>query len=163
MLDQSLWWVTRDGDLDCLDMYLRHYSSEKAARTEGDGELFVGPGNKLVLRTARADAVFVWRKFVDNCIDERTGERQQGVNCAIFRNEGEHLSSSLICQADAIADEVWTDRRHYTYVSREKVASANPGYCFLMAGWRRCGVTKNGLLVLERSSMQQPDSGRSEK
>ena len=144
-----LWFVTKDGDLDCLDLYLRHYSNGKRVRWR-DTELFVGPGDKLVLRTHRANAVFVWRKFVDDCIDERTGDRQQGVNCAVFRNEGEHLSSHLIRQADAIADDVWTDRRHYTYVDREKVASPNPGFCFIAAGWRRCGVTKNGLLILER-------------
>ncbi len=138
------WWVTKDGDLDCLAMYERHYSAHRYA----DGrvrKLFVGPGDKLVLRTERADAMFVWRRFIDD-------SGQQGVNCAAFRNEGEHLSSSLIRQADAIADEVWTDRRHYTYVRREAVASRNPGYCFLKANWRRCGVTKGGLLVLERLS-----------
>lgn len=147
---QPVWWVTRDGDLDCLDMYDRHYSAYRYA----DGRervLFVGPGDKLVLRSLRAEAVFVWRKFTDDCIDERTGEKQQGVNCAVFRNESEHLSSSLIRQADAIADAVWTDRRHYTYVNREKVASRNPGFCFLAAGWNRCGTTKSGLLVLERN------------
>lgn len=144
-----IWFATRDGDLDCLDMYLRHYSAEKSAGSR-TGELFVGPGDKFVLRSLRADAVFVWRKFVDDCIDERTGERQQGVNCAVFRNESEHLSSSLIRQADAIADATWTDRRHYTYVDREKVASKNPGFCFLAAGWKRCGTTKGGLLIMER-------------
>jgi hypothetical protein len=65
-------------------------------------------------------------------------------------NESEHLSSSLIRRADAIADEAWTDRRHYTYVDPKEVASANPGYCFICAGWRRCGVTKRkALIVLE--------------
>jgi hypothetical protein len=143
------WWVTKDGDRDCLEMYLRHYSANHYA----DGReriLFVGPGDKLVLRTAAADAVFVWRKFVDDCIDRRTGRKQEGVNCAVFRNESEHLSSDLIRQADAIADEVWTDRRHYTYVNSEAVTSRNPGFCFQRAGWRRCGATNNGLIVLER-------------
>jgi hypothetical protein len=111
--------------------------------------LFAGPGEKLVLHIG-GRALFVWRKFIDGCIDERTGRRQEGVNCAIFRNETEHLSSLLVGEADAIADLVWTDRRHYTYVDQEKVASRNPGYCFLCAGWRRCGMTKNGLRVLER-------------
>lgn len=144
-----LWWITKDGDLDCLDMYLRHYSANVYADGR-DRKLFVGPGNKLVLRTVDALAVFVWRKFLDDCIDERTGERQDGINCAVFRNESRHLSSSLIRRADAIADETWTDRRHYTYVDPKEVASANPGYCFLMAGWRRCGRTKGGLIVMER-------------
>jgi hypothetical protein len=147
---EALWWVTKDGDLDCLDMYERHYSRNTKRPVWRKRRLFVGPVDKLVLRTRAADAVFVWRKFVDDCIDQRTGERQRGVNCAVFRNESGHLSSLLIRQADAIADEVWTDRRHYTYVDPGKVSSGNPGYCFVMAGWRRCGFTKGGLLVLER-------------
>jgi hypothetical protein len=145
----ALWWVTRDGDLDCLDMYLRHYSAYRYAE-ERERALFVGPGDKLVLRSLHAEAVFVWRKFTDDCIDQRTGHRQSGVNCAVFRNESEHLSSELIRQADAVADALWTDRRHYTYVNSEKVASKNPGFCFLKAGWQRCGMTKGGLLILER-------------
>jgi hypothetical protein len=145
----SPWWVTKDGDLDCLAMHARHYSRYHYADRR-ERRLFVGPGDKLVLRTERADAVFVWRKFTDDCIDQRTGRKQEGVNCAVFRNEGEHLSSSLVVAADAIADEVWTDRRHYTYVNSQAVASRNPGYCFIAAGWRRCGMTKGGLLILER-------------
>lgn len=147
---RPLWWLTKDGDLDCLELYLRHYSSGKRVRWR-DTQCFAGPGEKLVLRTFAADALFVWRRFIDDSIDARTGERQSGVNCAIFRNEGEHLSSLLIRQADAIADAVWTDRRHYTYVRSEAVASKNPGFCFLAAGWRRCGRTKGGLLILERT------------
>ena len=143
------WWVTLDGDLDCMGLHARHYSRYEYADGR-DRKLFVGPGDKLVLRTEAGNACWVWRKFVDDCIDQRTGERQQGVNCAVFRNESEHLSSQLVRQADAIADDVWTDRRHYTYVDPKEVASANPGYCFIVAGWRRCGVTKSGLIVLER-------------
>lgn len=140
----TLWWVTLDGDLDCLELYERHYSKNLKRAAWRERKLFVGPGDKLVLRTAAADAAFVWRCFKDD-------SGQTGVNCAVFRNESAHLSSLLIRQADAIADEVWTDRRHYTYISSEKVASANPGYCFLMAGWRRCGMTKGGLIVMERT------------
>lgn len=146
-----LWWVTKDGDHDCLELYERHYSAYKYA----DGRkrlLFVGPGEKLVLRTESADAFFVWRRFIDD-------SGQQGVNCAAFRNESQHLSSELIRQADAIADEVWACRRHYTYVDSQKVASRNPGFCFLAAGWRRCGNTKGGLLILERTAAE---SGRGE-
>jgi hypothetical protein len=139
-----LWWVTRDGDLDCLAMYERHYSANTKRDMSKPRRLFVGPGTKLVLRTERADAVFVWRKFIDD-------SGQEGINCAVFRNESPHLSSALIRQADAIADCLWPHRRHYTYVRREAVASANPGFCFLRAGWQRCGVTKGGLLILERN------------
>src|SRR5689334_22426007 len=96
-----LWWLTKDGDADCLALYERHYSSHRYVdgRTR---KLFAGPGEKVPLRTEHACAMFVWRRFIDECIDVRTGERQEGINCAIFRNEGAHQSSSLIRQADAI-------------------------------------------------------------
>lgn len=142
------WWFTKDGDVAARALYERHYS----ARSDRDSPLFIGPGGKVVLRTESGRAVFAWRKFLDDCIDERTGQRQAGVNCAVFRNEERetYRSSDLIRQADAIADCWWTDRRHYTYVDPARVRSRNPGYCFLAAGWRRCGWTKSGLLVLER-------------
>lgn len=141
-MHRPIWWVTKDGDLDCLELHARHYSRYEYADGR-ERRLFVGPGDKLVLRTKRGNACFVWRRFIDD-------SGQEGVNCAVFRNESEHLSSLLIRQADAIADAVWTDRRHYTYVDCEKVASRNPGYCFIVAGWRRCGWTARGKLVLER-------------
>lgn len=143
------WWLTKDGDLDCLELYERHYSAYQYA----DGrqrKLFVGPGEKVVLRTKRGDAMFVWRKFIDD-------SGQQGINCAVFRNESKSLSSALIQQADSIADCLWPDSRHYTFVRPEAVRSTNPGFCFIKAGWRRCGETGKGLKILERPSIE---SGR---
>lgn len=137
-----LWWLTKDGDKTCLALYERHYSAYRY-RDGRIRRLFVGPGDKLVLRTGKGNAFFVWRKFID-------ASGQQGVNCAAFRNEGAHRSSDLIRQADAIADCCWPHTRHYTYVNPKSVRSCNPGFCFIMAGWRRCGRTKGGLLILER-------------
>jgi hypothetical protein len=136
------WWLTKDGDRSVLALYERHYSAYQYK----DGRvrrLFAGPGEKLVLRTASGDAGFVWRNFVSDA-DEH------GINCAFFRNEGPALSSELIRQACAIADAVWTCRRHYTYVNPASVRSRNPGYCFMVAGWQKCGLTANGKLILER-------------
>lgn len=140
---KPLWWLTKDGDADCLDMYERHYSryQYKDGRVR---KLFMGPGEKVVLRTKAADAVFAWRYFHDD-------SGQEGINCAVFRNESPAQSSELIRQADAIADCLWPDSRHYTYVDPKKVRSKNPGFCFLAAGWRRCKErTKSGLIVLEK-------------
>lgn len=146
----AFWWGTYDGDVECLEFFLRHYTARKRRRLAQ----FVGPGEKRVFRSSpelgAVTALFAWRKFLDDCIDKPTGERQQGVNCAIFRNESGAVSSDLIRQADAIADWLWTDRRHYTYVDPTRVTSRNPGYCFLCAGWQRCGVTDGGLLIFER-------------
>ena len=136
------WYLTKDGDVSCMALFRRHYSQ----RDYADGrivKLFCGPGEKVVLRTRTADALFVWRRFIDD-------SGQSGINCAVFRNESQHRSSELIRQADAIADQIWPDSRHYTYVDPGKIRSSNPGYCFIRAGWQRCGVTKSGKLILER-------------
>jgi len=142
-VSELLWYLTKDGDKKCLEMYERHYSAYKYK----DGrkrKLFVGAGEKIVLRTFDGDAFFVWRNFIDD-----SGE--DGINCAVFRNESANLSSELIRQADRIADFIWIGQRHYTYVNPNKIKSVNPGACFLFAGWRRLKrKTKSGLIILER-------------
>ena len=137
------WWLTRDGDKSCLALYERHYSAHRY-KDGRERKKFVGPGENIVLRTMFADAVFVWRNFIDD-------SGQEGINCAVFRNEGKIQSSNLIRQADAIADYVWPRQRHYTYINPKKLrAGRRPGYCFECAGWQRCGRTKGALLILER-------------
>lgn len=140
----SGWVMVRDGDDSARAIFDRHYSRYRYA----DGRkpmLFVGPGEKLVLLRYDARALFVWRRFI-------SADGQDGINCAIFRNEGAELSSQLIREADAFADARWPGERHYTYVAPKRIRSSNPGYCFKQAGWRTCGVTKhNKLVVLERA------------
>lgn len=137
------WVEVKDGNDTARAIFDRHYSRKRYA----DGRLpllFVGPGEKMVLMTPDARAIFAWRRFI-------SGDGQEGINCAIFRNEGAGLSSDLVIAADKLADERWPGQRHFTYVNPRKVRSANPGYCFIRAGWRKCGVTKwNKLLILER-------------
>ena len=144
------WWVTKDGDKTCLAFYEKHYSAyqyrDGRRRTQ-----FIGPGEKWPLRTAEGDALFVWRRFIDD-------SGQRGINCAVFRNESPYRSSDLIREADRIADCIWPHQRHYTYVNPEKVRSTNPGFCFIMAGWRRCGFTKGGLMVLEKPPVPETTS-----
>lgn len=135
------WLPAKDGDERALALYLRHYSA-RAYRDNRPRRLFVGPGSKMVLMTADCRALFVWRKFIDN-------SGQTGVNCAVFRNEGPILSSTLIREACELAWRRWPGERLYTYVNPDRIESQNPGYCFLKAGWRRCGYTKGGLHILE--------------
>lgn len=136
------WVEVRDGNLSALSIFTRHYSC-LPYRGRTRRQQFVGPGYKMVLLTPCARALFVWRKFISK-------DEQEGVNCAVFRNEGAGLSSDLIRSAMDLAWRRWPAARFYTYVNPRKVSSANPGYCFLQAGWRRCGVTKTRkLLVLE--------------
>jgi hypothetical protein len=139
----AIWIAVRDGDATGRALFHRHYSY-KPYRDGRNPALYVGPGEKMVLLTPCARALFVWRKFT-------SGDGQRGVNCAVFRNEGAGRSSDLIREADRLAWDRWPDEpRHYTYVNPRRVRSHNAGYCFLMAGWGRCGVTKwKKLLIFE--------------
>lgn len=142
-LDGSPWVPVKDGNDTARAIFDRHYSRYHYADGR-DPKLFVGPGEKTVLLTPCARAVFVWRKF-----KSKNGET--GINCALFRNEGAGLSSALIIAADAIADDRWPGERRYTYVDPRKVRSTNPGCCFKQAGWQFCGITKaRRLHILER-------------
>jgi hypothetical protein len=102
------WLLTKDGDATAIRIFERHYSFQRYK----DNRLrrqFVGPGQKLVLITADGDSLFVWRKF-------KSGDNQEGVNCAVFRNEGPVRSKQLILEAEAIAHKRWPGSRFYTYV-----------------------------------------------
>lgn len=140
----EVWKKVKDGNDRARWLFDRHYSRYRYK----DGrkpKLFVGPGEKLVLLTHCERALFVWRKF-------KSGDGQEGVNCAIFRNESPYLSSFLIAEAEKIAIDRWGPIRFYTYVNPSKIKSSNPGYCFKQCGWTVCGVTKvNKLIILEKN------------
>jgi hypothetical protein len=101
----------------------------------------------MVLITPECNALFVWRKFISD-------DGQEGVNCAVFRNEGTRLSSELINEAEILAWSRWPRERLYTYVAPRKIRSTNPGYCFLMAGWNPCGHSKGGLVILDKNPVE---------
>ncbi len=145
-----LWYGSKDGDPKAFALMQRHYSFQpyKDGRRQDlsnpNRHLFVGPGEKMVLLTTDCLALFVWRKFIDK-------SNQQGVNCAVFRNEGSSLSSSLILEAEQLAWQRWPGERLYTYVNHRKIQSPNPGYCFKCAGWQYCGLTVSKKLhILEK-------------
>ncbi|AKR54347.1 hypothetical protein XM25_00715 [Devosia sp. H5989] len=89
----------------------------------------------MVLVSTCEKALFVWRKF-------RSADGQDGVNCAIFRNEGTGLASALLLEAMLLAWQRWPGARFFTYVKASAVRSVNPGYCFKMMGWKHIGQTK---------------------
>lgn len=143
------WLPAKDGDPRVYALMRRHYTFH--AYTDGrrrdlgyrNRNLVVGPGEKMVLLTVDCQALFIWRKFID-----KSG--QQGVNCAVFRNEGGVMSSALILEAEQLAWQRWQGIRLYTYVNARKIRSSNPGYCFKKAGWRTCGKSSKGLIILEK-------------
>lgn len=140
------WFDMLDGNDECRAVFDRHYSRYFYA----DGrkpKLFVGPGEKMVLLCDDGPALFVWRKFISK-------DGQDGLNCAVFRNEGERKSSDLIRLAMARAFERWPMQRLFTYVDPRQVGTTlirnHPtwGFCFIKAGWRFCGWTKVRKLMI---------------
>ena len=140
------WMEVTDGNDTARALFDRHYSRYFYA----DGrkpKIFVGPGEKRVLLTADARALCVWRKF-------KSADGQDGVNCAVFRNESEERASMLLRGAMDIAWARWPGERLYTYIDTysvpAKIVRGNPvwGYCFRKAGWRFCGVSKARKLII---------------
>lgn len=141
------WIAVKDGDERAFALYQRHYTAlpYRDGRRRRD-KRFCGPGEKLVLLTQNCDALFVWRKFMK---PDLAG--QEGVNCSVFRNEGDYLSSELILEAEQLAWQIWPGERLYTYVNPRRIRSTNPGYCYKIAGWQVLEKrTTKGLLILEK-------------
>jgi hypothetical protein len=117
----------------------RHYSRGKI----GDKQ-FVGPGESLTLRDADGKVVFVWLK------SKIRDDNQTGINCTIFRNESDRKSSEIILEAERFALSKWSLIRAFTYIDAKAIRSKNPGYCFKKAGWKVCGKSKSGKILLEK-------------
>ena len=141
------WIEVRDGNDTGRDIFDRHYSRTRYK----DGrrpKLYVGPGEKHVMLLASADALCIWRKFI-------SGDGQQGVNCAVYRNESEEKASDLLMLAMAEAWRRWPRERLYTYVDprevRTTLRAGRPswGHCFYQSGWRFAGLTGKRLHILD--------------
>lgn len=133
------WYPIKDRDPRAVAIFRRHYSCRKP-EIDYCRHGFSGNGETMVLLTQRCDALYCWRKV--------TG---QGVLCSIFRNESDILSSILIIEACELAWSRWPDTKLFTYVNANKITSSNPGYCFIMAGFKRLKErTSRGLYILER-------------
>lgn len=140
----SHWLGVGAGDARAKALHRRHYSFHRKTFWSRHATSLVGPGERMVLLTLQSDALFVWRRELYRL------DGQEGINCALFRNESPELSSEMIREADELAAAKWPGERHFTFVNPRKIKSSNPGYCFLRAGWRRLEErTAKGLVVLE--------------
>ena len=154
------WFGASKRDPRVVGLYARHYSSKKNNKGIAEWLSFgiTSPGAVIVLLTSDASALFVWLKQKYHSND------QAGVNCAVFRNEGHILSSTLILEAEEIAWAKWPAERLFTYVDPGAVNSCNPGYCFKVAGWELVRnansqplTTARGLLIFEKLPETQPN------
>jgi hypothetical protein len=110
-----------------------------------------------VLRDAASTATFIWLWPHDG----KRWDGQAGFYCAVFRNESPRRSSDLILEAEGLATEHWGGpQRMFTYVDPRRVASANPGYCFKMAGWRFERLSASGKHLLVKDPPCLPDCPR---
>lgn len=150
------WFGVSKCDPRVVTLYSRHYSSKKSKKTPRDWRAhgIVPNGESITLITFDGSALFVWLK------QQMRDDGQEGVNCAVFRNEGALLSSDLILEAEQFAWERWQGERLFTFVDAEETKKRRgkknpPGYCFIQAGWKQCGISKRGLIVLEKMPMAQ--------
>ncbi len=144
--NETHWIISHDRSIIAQRLADRHYSRKHPGSKSG----FVGPGEKIVLLSDDGKALFVWLygkpELREDGID--------GINCTIFRNESNVLSSQLILEAERFATERWPGKKLFTYVSKSKVKSHNPGWCFMKAGWKVVGENKSGKLrILEKQEV----------
>jgi hypothetical protein len=132
----------------------RHYNRQSVGATQ-----FVPPGRCLVLLTPDADALWItsW-PFAEYVKHAWAGA---WMNSA-FRNENRrrYLSSTLIREAVAATRYKWPDVPALGMISfvdpAEVRSKRDPGYCFLMAGFKLVGTTKGGLLVFQLLPADMP-------
>ena len=142
-------------DAECAALADRHYSRQSPGSKQ-----FTPPARKLILRDTEGKVVFawIWPKF--------RLDGQRGLNCTIFRNESERISSEIILEAERMAVEKWgvglfSYRRAYTFIDPACLRTSKkrgaefchwpPGRCFLEAGWRFAGISaKRKKHILEK-------------
>lgn len=137
-----IWRLSHRADPRAAALADRHYSRQSPGTPQ-----FVAPGSCVVLLSTCGLALWV-------------SLRQQIVKhawpdawvCALFRNEGAGLSSTLILQAVAATRAVWgapPPEGMLTFVDPDQVRhKRDPGRCFRRAGFRPVGGTAAGLIAL---------------
>ena len=129
----------------------RHYSFQGGPERQMSHE--VGPpGQKIIFLTEDGKAVWGSHRPAPWAGITRA-DNLSGHFCFIFRNEGYRpiRSSELIKEAVGRTIDRWGEADFWTYIGAEHVESANPGYCFLVAGFEHDGwVTSSKLGRLRR-------------
>ncbi|HEX5183557.1 MAG TPA: hypothetical protein VFW19_10450 [Allosphingosinicella sp.] len=151
-----IWECSHRYDPRAVRLADRHYSRQK-------------PGTPQFMK-AGSCAVFYAEAGTGKAVWGTSWQRSEWVKhawpgaweCAIFRNEGVGKASTLIRQAVAAT------RAHYgapptpgmiTFVDPSKVREkANPGHCFIIAGFRPAGHTAGGLLALRLAPEDMPNA-----
>jgi len=147
---QTGWELSHRADPRAAALADRHYNRQHVGSPQ-----FVPPGRCIVLWQPKAVWVTSW-PFAEYVKHEWAGA---WVN-SLFRNEGAGLSSKLIREAVGVTRGLWPDipeQGLITFVDASQVKTkANPGYCYLRAGFSAVGRTKGGLLAFQLVPAQMP-------
>lgn len=148
----SEWRKSDRFDPRALPLADRHYNRRKVGSPQ-----FVPPGRNLVFLTEDRTALWVtswpFPEFV------RHAWLGAWVN-SLFRNEGDALSSGLIRAAVAHTRATWAppELGMVTFIDARKTKpKRDPGYCYLMAGFKPVGTTKGGLVALQLLPADMPE------
>ena len=139
------WLRSHRADPRVVPLADRHYNRQKIGSPQ-----FAPPGRCLVLKTAELSAFWItsW-PFAEYVKHAWPGAWV----CSAFRNEGEILSSQLIREAVAATLAEYGPAPSLgmiTFVNTTKTRhKRDPGRCYLRAGFKRCGMTKGGLVALQ--------------
>lgn len=135
-----------------LAMVRSHYSHrdniEKRPRTTKTSKTWWSNARLVVFSDPERTLVFAWQWPKDGM----RKDNQNGFNNTLFHRSDrcDFQASDIILAAERVVIEHWGANRAYTYVDAEKIKSANPGYCYKMAGWKQIGVSKSGKPLLEK-------------
>lgn len=139
------WHLSHRADPRVVPLADRHYNRQHIGSPQ-----FVPPGRCIVLVTEAIDAFWVTSyPFAEYVKHAWAG----AWICSAFRNEGQVLSSDLICEALAVTRWVYGEPPALgmvTFVDTTKTRhKRDPGRCFRRAGFVPCGYTKGGLFALQ--------------
>jgi hypothetical protein len=129
----------------------RHYNRQKPGAAQ-----YVPPGR---CRCYRIGDEAVWVTSWPLAAYTQHAWAGAWVNC-LFRNETEHLSSSLITEAVALTRGVWEPPPLgiVSFVDAGKTRrKRDPGRCYRRAGWSHVGFTQGGLWVFQQLPDDMPD------
>jgi hypothetical protein len=149
-----MWRLSHRADPFARKIADRHYNRQKVGTPQ-----FVPPGRCMVL-TAETDSgsalwVTSW-PFAEYVKHAWAGAWV----CSAFRNEGAARSSDLIKQAVAATRAYFGEPPALgmiTFVDRSKTRpKANPGHCYIIAGFRPTDDSKGGLATLQMLPGRMP-------
>lgn len=124
---------------------------QRSRKTKTKTTKVTGPGQSIVLMNGNYNALIIWHR---NTV--KRWDNQEGVNCAIFRNESEADSSKMLLDAEKWVKVNWPDtKRLFTYVGKDSEDETKEQVIYFdqfeKAGWSYVGLSsKHKLILMEK-------------